>query len=413
MKAPGSSGRPGLRRGGPPCLGSSPTPTHAPRASGCTGSRARRRGAGGRARLRVGGLGPARRPAGRPRRAVCPGFHTLVQRLGRRIGIPLTVCPLSNAAPRSSESLADHVRPGSSPRRVVTTINSDDPAYFGGYVDDNHAAVADQLGLDRADLARLAHHSVEATSCRRDARSRSTARSTPGWASRPPDLTRRGRSGRPGGGASRRRRQEGGAVEATPAPAGTTPSTGNPVTQGRSSRLQRSARPGSAGQEPTTIPCTGWPRRWTASTVRLGVVERPRPGALTTRKRRPPGAGEAVGEVEQVPPSVSGGRGSRRPLDQDEVVRRREGAIRSACSATVGTATRPTGGGVGREQLGQGSVLVDLDPGGGVDPRASESPSSVPVCTGFTTATLRPSAVAWAARAGGDDGLADPRCWCR
>ncbi|MCB8955921.1 MAG: adenosine deaminase [Nocardioides sp.] len=88
--------------------------------------------------------------------------HTLVQRLVVD-RIPLTVCPLSNVRLRVFESLADHVLPQLLAAGVVTTINSDDPAYFGGYVDDNYAAVADQLGLDRADLARLAHHSVEAS----------------------------------------------------------------------------------------------------------------------------------------------------------------------------------------------------------------------------------------------------------
>jgi adenosine deaminase len=46
---------------------------------------------------------------------------------------------------------------------VVTTINSDDPAYFGGYVEDNYAAVAAQFAFDAADLAQLARNSVEAS----------------------------------------------------------------------------------------------------------------------------------------------------------------------------------------------------------------------------------------------------------
>ena len=56
--------------------------------------------------------------------------HTLVQRLVVD-RIPLTVCPLSNVRLRVFESLADHVLPQLLAAGVVTTINSDDPAYFG------------------------------------------------------------------------------------------------------------------------------------------------------------------------------------------------------------------------------------------------------------------------------------------
>jgi adenosine deaminase len=77
--------------------------------------------------------------------------------------IPLTVCPLSNVRLKGVASLAEHVLPELMAAGVVTTINSDDPAYFGGYVDDNYTAVARHFDLDAADLARLAHHSVEAS----------------------------------------------------------------------------------------------------------------------------------------------------------------------------------------------------------------------------------------------------------
>jgi adenosine deaminase len=46
---------------------------------------------------------------------------------------------------------------------VKVTINSDDPAYFGGYIADNYVAVADALNLDQWDLVRLARNSIEAT----------------------------------------------------------------------------------------------------------------------------------------------------------------------------------------------------------------------------------------------------------
>ena len=77
--------------------------------------------------------------------------------------IPLTVCPLSNVRLKVVASLADHMLPQLIAAGVVTTINSDDPAYFGGYTEDNYVAVADQFGLSAADLAGLAHNSVEAS----------------------------------------------------------------------------------------------------------------------------------------------------------------------------------------------------------------------------------------------------------
>jgi adenosine deaminase len=46
---------------------------------------------------------------------------------------------------------------------VLVTVNSDDPAYFGGYVGDNYLAIAEALELTRADVVRLARNSVEAS----------------------------------------------------------------------------------------------------------------------------------------------------------------------------------------------------------------------------------------------------------
>lgn len=76
--------------------------------------------------------------------------------------VPLTVCPLSNVRLRAVATLSEHPLPRLMAAGVPVTISSDDPAYFGGYADDNYAAVAQQLGLDDADLARLAHASVQA-----------------------------------------------------------------------------------------------------------------------------------------------------------------------------------------------------------------------------------------------------------
>jgi adenosine deaminase len=75
---------------------------------------------------------------------------------------PLTVCPLSNVALRVVDTLADHVLPAMLADGLRACVNSDDPAYFGGYVDDNLAAVRAVFGFDDATLARLARNSFDA-----------------------------------------------------------------------------------------------------------------------------------------------------------------------------------------------------------------------------------------------------------
>lgn len=73
-------------------------------------------------------------------------------------GIGLTCCPISNSfvtEEMKAEEIVDLLRAGA---RV--TINSDDPAYFGGYVADNYLALAEQAGLSRDDVAALAENSL-------------------------------------------------------------------------------------------------------------------------------------------------------------------------------------------------------------------------------------------------------------
>lgn len=77
--------------------------------------------------------------------------------------VPLTVCPLSNVALRVVDRLEDHPLPAMLEAGLLVTVNSDDPAYFGGYVGDNYAAVRDRLGVDDDDLVTLAHNSIEAS----------------------------------------------------------------------------------------------------------------------------------------------------------------------------------------------------------------------------------------------------------
>lgn len=77
--------------------------------------------------------------------------------------VPLTVCPLSNVRLRVIDELADHPLPAMLEAGLLVTVNSDDPAYFGGYADDNFTAVRDALDLDEETLRTLARNSFRAS----------------------------------------------------------------------------------------------------------------------------------------------------------------------------------------------------------------------------------------------------------
>jgi adenine deaminase len=77
--------------------------------------------------------------------------------------VPLTVCPLSNVKLRVFQTMADHNLKRLLDRGVRVTINSDDPAYFGGYITENFRASQEALGLTREDLCRLARNGFEAS----------------------------------------------------------------------------------------------------------------------------------------------------------------------------------------------------------------------------------------------------------
>ncbi len=90
----------------------------------------------------------------------CDEDPALVEQLARD-RIPLTVCPLSNLKLCVVKSLAEHnfarlLRAG-----VAVTINSDDPAYFGGYIGENYRATAAALDLSAAELAQVADNAVQ------------------------------------------------------------------------------------------------------------------------------------------------------------------------------------------------------------------------------------------------------------
>lgn len=73
--------------------------------------------------------------------------------------LPLTVCPLSNVALRCYDTLAEHRLPEMLEAGLNVSLHSDDPAFFGGYVGDNFAAVQTELGLSDDQLRQLAANS--------------------------------------------------------------------------------------------------------------------------------------------------------------------------------------------------------------------------------------------------------------
>jgi adenine deaminase len=92
----------------------------------------------------------------------CEEDAALCERLARD-SVPLTVCPLSNVKLGVFARMEDHNLKRLLERGLKVTVNSDDPAYFGGYIGENFRAVQRALGLDRAAIARLARNSFEAS----------------------------------------------------------------------------------------------------------------------------------------------------------------------------------------------------------------------------------------------------------
>jgi adenosine deaminase len=92
----------------------------------------------------------------------CVEDPALVERLVRE-RMPLTVCPLSNVRLNVFARIEDHNLKGLLERGACVTVNSDDPAYFGGYLLENYLAVARALSLAPAQLTQLARNSIEAS----------------------------------------------------------------------------------------------------------------------------------------------------------------------------------------------------------------------------------------------------------
>ena len=77
--------------------------------------------------------------------------------------IPMTVCPLSNRALQTCPDLTLHPLKRMLQAGLLVTVNSDDPAYFGGYVNENFVAVQTALDLTQTDIAALARNSIAAS----------------------------------------------------------------------------------------------------------------------------------------------------------------------------------------------------------------------------------------------------------
>lgn len=92
----------------------------------------------------------------------CTEDQKLVERLTEE-RIPLTVCPLSNVKLRVFDSMADHNLKQLLDLGLCATVNSDDPAYFGGYMNENFLAVQQGQDLSREEICRLAKNSFQAS----------------------------------------------------------------------------------------------------------------------------------------------------------------------------------------------------------------------------------------------------------
>ena len=92
----------------------------------------------------------------------CLEDSQLVQRL-QASRLPLTVCPLSNVKLCVFEAMSQHNLKQLLAAGLCVTVNSDDPAYFGGYMTENYLAVQSALNLTPAEMVQLAKNGIEAS----------------------------------------------------------------------------------------------------------------------------------------------------------------------------------------------------------------------------------------------------------
>jgi adenine deaminase len=86
----------------------------------------------------------------------------LIQEL-ENLKIPLTVCPLSNLKLKVVKDLKLHPLRRMLEKGLLVTVNSDDPAYFGGYVNENYLAISNALSLSKEEVTKLAKNSFLAS----------------------------------------------------------------------------------------------------------------------------------------------------------------------------------------------------------------------------------------------------------
>jgi len=91
----------------------------------------------------------------------CEEDEKLLKRLAEE-RMPLTVCPLSNVMLNVFDKMEDHNLKLLLDKGLCVTVNSDDPAYFGGYLTENYAQTSKSLSLSRAEIVQLARNAIEA-----------------------------------------------------------------------------------------------------------------------------------------------------------------------------------------------------------------------------------------------------------
>ncbi|RQW63037.1 adenosine deaminase [Vibrio viridaestus] len=103
----------------------------------------------------------------------CVEDQNLVERL-KESRMPLTVCPLSNTKLKVFQNMKDHNIVELLKQGLCVTINSDDPAYFGGYMTDNFVAVAEALPTTKEELAQFTLNAIEASFISNEEKARMT-----------------------------------------------------------------------------------------------------------------------------------------------------------------------------------------------------------------------------------------------
>ncbi|MFK5881235.1 MAG: adenosine deaminase [Sulfurospirillum sp.] len=101
----------------------------------------------------------------------CEEDKELMQRL-KEEQIPLTMCPLSNLKLRVVDDFKNYNLKRLLDFGLLVTVNSDDPAYFGGYLNENFEAIAKSLNLEKEDIKKLIDNSFKASFLSNELKSR-------------------------------------------------------------------------------------------------------------------------------------------------------------------------------------------------------------------------------------------------